>query len=88
MTYPSDHVREQVIQLHQYPAGCFAEDSGVPVGDSELIAISIPVTALNLADSPPFGNKLTIQPGRPSVFFASCGDLTGLCYDPGSSLAR
>jgi len=36
----------------------------------ELIAISIPVTALNLADSPPFVNKLNNSTRRPSVFFA------------------
>ena len=42
------------------------------MGDAkkELIAISIPVTALNLADSPPFVNKLNNSTRRPSVFFA------------------
>ena len=48
-------------------AASYEKTDGTIVG---LIAISIPVTALNLADSPPFVNKLNNSTRRPSVFFA------------------
>ena len=46
-----------------------------------LIAISIPVTPLNLAVNPPFVN---ILPDCPSDLLASWRNRAGLCYDPGS----
>ena len=62
-------------RLHAY------EEATVRLPLRLLIAISIPVTPLNLAVNPPFVN---ILPDCPSDLLASWRNRAGLCYDPGS----